>query len=266
MTAVKNKKAFSLADVMVVMAIIAILAAILMPAAKTLIESFETASQVNPVIGVALANSRALAIKERKYVGIRFQQDLTGDQYMIQIIHDDISTGLANGFRAVQGRKPMKLPEAVGVMDLMVVTRKRNTSGHVVIDELPAVNNGMINEQSELNDTTAFSIVFSPAGRLITHNVWIRNRDGRTDDTSDDDVFNVIDNVEKGIGKFLQDDYWGESGSDDLGYGLENSRKGFVVYKKSRLKEVRFDRRWSDYLSRLKVVYVNPYSGRIISD
>ena len=79
MTAVKNKKAFSLTEIMVVIAIVAILATIVIPAAKTLIESFEMDSQVKPVIGAALANARAIAMREQKYAGIRFQQDLSGD-------------------------------------------------------------------------------------------------------------------------------------------------------------------------------------------
>jgi len=261
-TAVKNKKAFSLAEIMVVIAIIAILATVVIPAAKTMVESFEMSSQINPVIGAALANARALAMKEQKYAGIRFQQDLSGSQYMILIIHDDIKTGLAYGFRAVQGRKPMKLPEAIGVMDFMV---KDHAAG--LPAEFPVATDTDINDPAELVDVTSFSIVFSPAGKLIIHPVRVRNRDGLIDSdsaVSDDDVFNTLDRVDiDGVGKFVQDDYLAE------GWYQEFSRKSFVVYKKSRLKEIRPDRRWSTYLEDLErnqKVYVNPYSGHMISD
>lgn len=260
MTAVKNKKAFSLAEIMVVIAIIAILATIVIPASKTLIESFEMDSQIKPVIGTALANARALAISRKGYAGIRFQQDLHGDQYMILIVHDRISTGLANGFMAAQGRTPMKLPEVVGVMDLMV-------------NESPVANDADIENQVQLNDTTTFSILFSPAGRLITHMVRVRNKDGLTDGSgtfSSDEVFNTIDSIDiYEVGKFVQDDYWDPADPDSgeaLGYGPENSRKGFVIYKKSRLKETKPDHRWSNYLSKLEMIYVNPYSGHMISN
>jgi len=133
--------------------------------------------------------------------------------------------------------------------------------------EFPVATDTDINDPAELVDVTSFSIVFSPAGKLIIHPVRVRNRDGLIDSdsaVSDDDVFNTLDRVDiDGVGKFVQDDYLAE------GWYQEFSRKSFVVYKKSRLKEIRPDRRWSTYLEDLErnqKVYVNPYSGHMISD
>jgi prepilin-type N-terminal cleavage/methylation domain-containing protein len=270
-TAVKNKKAFSLAEMMVVITIIAILATIVIPSARTLIESFEMTSQINPVIGAALANARAIAMKEQKYAGIRFQQDLSGNQYMILIIDNELSGTPANGFKAVAGRKPMKLPEAIGVMDFKVVTRVPVlTATDTAIDDdtlTDAEANDLINDQFELNDVVSFSLVFSPSGKLATRMVQVWNRDKALTmiDSSKDDVFNTLNNVDQNnVGKFVQDDYWRPA--DNLGWGFEFSRKSFVVYKKSRLKEAGHNRRWSTYLNKLKRIYVNPYSGQIISD
>ena len=118
----------------------------------------------------------------------------------------------------------------------------------------------------------AFSIIFSPSGKLITRQVQVRNRDGVTDESSTDDVFNTLDNVDiYGIGQFVDDGYDGlwdpatPNGSDDWAWGPENSRRGFVIYNKNDFNKVSPNRRWSNYLRHLEVLYVNPHSGRIIN-
>ncbi len=170
---------------------------------------------------------------------------------MIFIVHDpDI---LAYGFRAVKGRKPMRLPANVGVMDF-------------------AGGDAEIDEEWELADATTFSIIFSKAGKLIIHPVRVRNKDGEVDSdsntgTSDDDVFNKKDMVDVGEAMFYQDDYFGADWSphpEILGLGEEQSQKSFVIYDKQAFEQVDADKRWTDYLQGLEVFYVNPYTGRII--
>ena len=76
-----------------------------MPAVRMLSRSFESESGTRSMIQSALSSARAIAAKEQRYAGIRFQvrQDpntpFEGRQYMIFIIHDYDETNLENGFR-----------------------------------------------------------------------------------------------------------------------------------------------------------------------
>ena len=262
----------TLTELLTVMAIMALLIGIAVPAARAILDSFETSAGVTNVISAALANARAIALKNSRSAGVRFQQDLRGNQYMILIIHDDVSTGLANGFVAVQGRKPMRLPDNIGLMDLYLVDRKDGGVGNTALIYDTAINgNGLINEQKDINDTSTFSIIFSLSGKLITRQVQVRNRDGQTDDSSTDDVFNTLNNVDiYDIGLFVDDGYrnlWDPvyGGSNDWAWGPENSRRGFIIYNKNDFNRVSPNRRWSDYLRYLETLYVNPHSGRIIN-
>ena len=116
----------SLTEILVVMAIMAILMGVSIPAAKQLMGSFESSTGTRQLINAALSNARAIAVRNQTYAGVRFQEDINRNTYIIFIEHDPsdnpanapqpIGTGLANGFRAVTGRKPMKLPQDVGVV------------------------------------------------------------------------------------------------------------------------------------------------------
>ena len=260
----------TLTELLTVMAIMALLIGIAVPAAKAIIDSFETSAGVTNVISAALANARAIAITKNSYAGVRFQQDLRGNQYMIFIVMNEEVSNPANAFRAIEGRKPMKLPNSVGVMDLEIVNRTFDGLGRVVsLIDIEINGNSLIDGQYELNDTTTFSIIFSPSGKLITRQVWIRNKDGDVNGSPNDDVFNMIDYIENGNGMFIQDDYSGSPTSPDpgaiLGFGPEFSRRGFIIYNKNDFNRVSPNRRWSDYLRNLDVLYVNPHSGRIIN-
>ncbi len=273
-----TKSGMTLTELLTVMAIMALLIGIAVPAARAILDSFETSAGVTNVISAALANARAIALKNSRYTGVRFQQDLRGNQYMIFIVHDPAlspsalelqndptltGTNRANGFRAVKGRKPMKLPSSVGLMDLTIVNRAPGGLNNLTqIAEEDIDENALIDEQYELNDTTTFSIVFSPSGKLITHRVWARNRHGRDDDSSNDQVFNTINNiVGYGIGMFIEDDsgFWVD------GFGPEFSRRGFIIYNKNDFNRISPNRRWSGYLRYLERLYVNPHSGKIIN-
>jgi len=213
------------------------------------------------MISAALASARAIAASRQHYAGIRFQnryqEDNKGCQYMIFIVQDPEI--LAWGFRAVEGLEPIKLPNSVGVMDLRHRTNYSNPKDPT---DTPINYDYEIDEPKEVTDTTAFSIIFSPSGKLVIHDVRVRNRDGKTTDTSNDDIFNTESNVTdtlNPIGMFIQDDY------ADLGLGQEPSRKSFIVYDKTRFDEVDKNRRYSDYLSGLEVIYINPYTGTMIN-
>ena len=107
----------TLSEVLVVVAAMVLLTVLAVPATRKIVASFESASGVRRVIAAALANARAIAAKEQCYAGVRFQQDLNGDQYMIFIIHDpDDPAHTVDGIGKVwqtassrRARKPIRL-------------------------------------------------------------------------------------------------------------------------------------------------------------
>ncbi len=262
----------TLMEMTVVIAVMALLAVFGLPAIRALINSFESEGGAKCMISAALASGRAIAAKEHHYAGIRFQKaydpndpdPLNAPQYMIFIVHDFGATGLAPGFRAVEGINPIRLPGSVGVMDLMVRTNHGMTPQAAEDSDDQSIDtDSLIDGSEELRDTTAFSIIFSPSGKLVIQNVRVRNRDGdyRPINPGDsmDDIFNSPVNI--GIhntGMFVQDDY------AHLGLGEEPSRRSFIIYDKSEFNKVDENRRWSDYLRYLELIYINPYTGTMI--
>ncbi len=282
MRAKLRQSGVTLTELAVVIGVMALLLGVGLPAVRMVIDSFESGSSAKSMISAALASARALAAKESRYVGIRFQKaynpdaaeplnPLTAPQYMIFIVHDPdrepAGTGLANGFRALEGAKPIRLPDSVGVMDLTLVQRTVSGSAILFTDE-PIDADGEIDTPEELRETTTFSVIFSPSGKLLMHEVRVRNRNGRRDSASiasADDVFNTqtkITDATDPRGMFYQDDYLA------LGLGPEYSRRSFIIYSRLEFKQAyKAGRAWSDYLARLvpEAIYINPYTGMIIS-
>jgi hypothetical protein len=230
----------------VVVAVIALLVVLGVPAVRALFKSIEAEGGTKSMISAALSSARAIAAKEQHYTGVRFQnryqQDGKGCQYMIFIVQDPQLR--AYGFRSVEGLEPIKLPDTVGVMDLRI-------NKTVKID-----SDSEINTLKDINDTTTFSIIFSPSGKLVIHDVRTINRNGEaTELTSKDDIFNVKYNVENGIGMFVQDD------DPDK----EPSRNSFIIYDRDIFEKTNENSRYDDYLKDLEVFYINPYTGTMIN-
>jgi hypothetical protein len=258
----------TLTEVVVVMVAAAVLAVLTFPAVRIFLRSFESQGSARTLINSSLAAARAIAAREQSYAGVRFQASgdpnnvLNAGQYMVFIIHDPQL--LAHGFRAVEGMKPVRLPDTVGVTDLRYRTDAAdpNNSGSDQVD-----SDADITDTYRLYDTMAFSVVFSPSGKLVMHEVRTRNRDGvyRPGITeSRDDVFNSLENIRSadGAGTFVQDDY------ADMGLGAELSRNSFVIYERSRLRDAfGRGRAWSNYLAELKpkMIHINPYTGSMIA-
>jgi len=281
----------TLPELAVVIATIALLVGFGLPAIRALMNSFETQSGAKTLISTALASARAIAATEQRYAGVRFQQDLSGCQYMVFIVHEPKI--MAYGFRAVEGVKPIKLPESVSVMDLTIVADRNelnpvNPQQEIRIDDpslllIGADRDALINEPREFSDITTFSIIFSPGGKLVIHGIRVRNRDGFVDsmsntDVSYDDVFNKKQQVDRkyngydryanppGVGMFYQDDYYGAAWPD-LSLGPEPSRNSFVICERNKFR-IAFDngRAWTDYLAQIAParIYVNSYTGTMI--
>lgn len=273
----KSKQSgLTLTEMTVVIATIALLVGLGLPAIRALLNSFESQSGAKTMVSAALASARAIAAKEQRYAGIRFQQDLTGNQCMVFIVHDFEKTGLNPGFRAVENIKPVKLPDNVGVMDLMVRTNHgpRWTDAAQTLDvplkveyldDANSLNFGPDGKNMYITDTSSFSIVFSPSGKLVVRSVRVRNRDGIyqpdngvTGKVSFDDIFNSPANIESnGSGMFIQDDY------AEMGLGAEFSRNRLIIYDRLRFDKLNLQGKL-DYLNSLELIYINPYTGTMI--
>ncbi len=266
----------TLIEMTLVIGTMALLVGFAVPAVRSMMKSFQTEGGVRSMIDAALSSARAMAMSNQTYVGIRFEKLCTSDdpldplknvlnapQYMIFIMHEEPKRiGLANGFRAVEGLAPIKLPDTMGVLDLTGIT------SDAAIDEL-----------SELSDATTFSIVFAPSGKLAVHEVRVRNRQGfyrpinspGSLQIATDDVFNSVDNIcVYKQGMFIQDDYSRRNGADnvELGLGKEDSRTSFVIYELPTLRAAYGSRTpWTSYLSKLasEALQVSPYAGGLIS-
>jgi len=258
----------------------AVLTVLSLPAARSFFGSLATSGNTRGLISSALASARAIAAKEQRYAGIRFQQDLKGNQYIIFIIQDP-ALG-AYFFRAVKGIEPIKLPDNIGVTDLSVRKDHRTDPQGAESTDYEQIQAGYLDDSNPANidsdgrniyitDTTTFSIVFAPSGKLVIHEVRVRNREGdyRPDNSlndpvyfSMDDIFNSPENIANfNLGMFYQDDY------AHLGLGKEFSRSSFVIYNKTDFNGTNNAQQRYDYLMKLnlKPVFINPYTGTIIN-
>jgi len=268
MKAKSRQSGFTLTEMTVVIAVVALLVSLGLPAARMLFNSFESQSGARAMISAAMASARAIAAKEQRYVGVRFQKaydpdgPLRAPQYMIFIVHDFDNTGLVSGFRAVEGVEPIKLPDSVGVMNLMVrIDRRPNRWGAENDTDRP-IEIDDFDDPISIADTASFSIVFSPSGKMVIHNVRVRNRDAYFRplnlNESMDDIFNSPENITNyNTGMFVQDDY------AELGLGEESSRNSFIIYDKTQFDELDGGGRFN-YLSGLEFIYINPYTGTMI--
>ena len=278
MRARSRQSAVTLTEMTVVVAAVALLVVFGLPAIRTFISSFESEGGTRTLISAALASARAIAAREPHPVGIRFQTayhprgPLEAAQYMIFIIKEEPGKmeDLTIGFRAIEGIEPIKLPDSVGVMDLKVRTNFSNEEDANDQDIRASDLDGSEDTRDRaIRDTTSFSIIFSPTGRLVVQRLRVRNRDGDYRPTSKtdsmDSVFNGEDNIrDNNIGMFIQDDY------ADLGLAEEWSRKKFVIYDRDEFKDVLQSAtawRCAEYLVDLEksMIYINPYTGTLIN-
>jgi prepilin-type N-terminal cleavage/methylation domain-containing protein len=294
----KRRSAFSLIELLVVMTIVAALVAIAIPAINAMQKSFNSTG-TEGMISTALATARTLAIKNGHYTGVRFQKawfkpssdpavppydNLSkADQYMIFITYEADKSGLTCGFIAVDGYKPIKLPENIGVIDKMVrvnhgLTPRRcdqvaegaliagNLDDSVAANLDPVTEPYLERDNINIRDISTFSIIFSPAGKLVSQEVRCRNNDGdnrpalNAASGSDDKVFNSYYDIATGNGQFLQDDY------DDFGVGVEMSRREFVLYDREKFEKMTTSTQRMNYLNGLNPMYINPYTGEIIKN
>lgn len=244
MKAKSRQSGVTLTEITVVVGIVALLVAIGVPAIRAFYGSFESEGSVRGMISTGLTTARAIAAREQRYAGIRCQQDLRGYQYMIFIIHDPTLVDRSgfpvtlSGFRAVEGLEPVRLPEAIGVME-------HRWELFEVFSEP---------ERTELiTDATTFSVIFSPAGRLVTRNVHVLRRN------PDDTVFN-----DPSMNPMFADDDSGEGRAEAFGLHPESSQTSFVIYDKTLFNKLESEQ-GSEYLQSLERIFINAYTGKMIS-
>ncbi|MHB0945678.1 MAG: hypothetical protein ACYC3B_00725 [Sedimentisphaerales bacterium] len=255
-----DKSGLTVVELLVVIGIIAVVVAISLPAFNAMQKSFDSTG-AEGMISAALSTARTLAISKQQYVGVRFQTSydpadvLDEEQYMIFIIYDADKTDWVCGFRAIGGYKPVKLPSNVGVYDKFVNVRPANCGGACDKNQLT----GFI-VPTDIVDTMTFSIVFSPAGKLVIHKVGCRRNDWGTANIKDT-VFNTQSDVVSlsPTGMFVDDD-----NTESLGLGLENSRNTFYIYDREKLRKMTNTNDKWDYIDKLPELYINPYTGGII--
>ena len=135
------------------------------------------------------------------------------------------------------------------------------------LDDMNTQNLGTDGKNIFITDASSFSIIFSPNGKLIIHEVRVRNRDGiyQPDNAiptkvSMDDIFNSPENIQNlGIGKFIQDDY------AQIGLGAEMSRNRIIIYDGNQFDKLDAQGRFN-YLNSIEPIYINPYTGTIIKN
>jgi len=240
---------------MIVIGVMAILMGVAVPAVKGIMKSLDSSAGARPLINAALSAARSIAVREQTYAGIRFQDDAAGDTYITFIVHDPDTepdgTDLAYGFRAVTGRIPMKLPDDTGVLENAFLYDPSLTAA-----QNDAKNNQAVDSPLKLADCSAFSVIFSPAGRLTVHPVRVRNKNGNTE--SNDTIFNIQSHVDAGWAMFYQDDY------PDLGLKQEDSKRDFIIYSKKDFKLVPSTSRYTGFFKDLQVEHISSYTGEIV--
>jgi len=222
----------TLTEMAVVVGVVAVLVAIGLPAIRAFRGAFESGGSVKGLISAGLASARAIAAREQRYASIRFQQDLSRThQYMIFIIHDPTlvdeygHTVPLSGFRAVEGLEPVRLPETIGVMEAAEYFEFFEGEGAV-------------------ENMTTFSVVFSPAGRLVVRDVRVLRRH------SNDAVFNIPSTIPPPM--FAQDNQ------------AEPSRNRLTIYDRNLFNKLNMEQ-MSEYLQSLETIYINPYTGTMIN-
>lgn len=267
-----KKTGFSLTEILVSMSIIGILAGIGLPAVKQVVKSFESASRLEGVVSAAMSNARAMAQARDQYIGIRFQQTPQGEQYMVFIEQDnDVGPGhvllqMNPGFRALKGKNPIRLPKRGAVMDLRIKNNYIDIEAYLTdrsvkvedvfgVVDLVASNAG-IDQEWELLDAMTFSVVFSPQGKLVITNLRVAHSN-----SNGGEVFNRSTNDSM----FIQDDIYTVPDAVQ-GLQLEPSRNNFIIVDKNKFNSIPAGERYSRYLQYLKAVYINPYTGELISN
>ena len=197
-------KAFSLVEMVTVVAIAAILMAIALPNVPGLVSSSKMSSAKN-TIKTMLAQAQGYAIKNGVNTGVRFQKASNGITYMVMIINKPkykwygtrigisgdytYSADFPNRYVAKDYTKPKALPKGISVIsgsfDQYLSTYSE--------DEMLTSYEDSGNIIACFENMQTFSIVFSPNGQLITTEVQVQPRRNYLGQLADS--YGWIDNI-----------------------------------------------------------------------
>jgi prepilin-type N-terminal cleavage/methylation domain-containing protein len=117
-------RAFTLVEMLAVIAIIAIASAIMVPAFSNLVRSVNFSAAVNTVT-TTLGSARSLAIQQKRHTAVLFMFDTETEAMTLQVLEEFQAGGTPQGascryfaFAPAAGRTPVELPAGVGIYGL----------------------------------------------------------------------------------------------------------------------------------------------------
>jgi len=163
-SAIRNPRsaiAFTLVELLVVLAIIALIAGTVIPSVLGAFGAGADAQAYN-VFSAQLGAARALAITTGAYAGVHVQQadpdatDLNNAWYAAVMIYKDLDPtpgGVDMKFVLAEGFRPRRLPGSFVFGEIS--DRSMNGADYT------------LNSDSEVEDFTTFTVVFSPSGAVV---------------------------------------------------------------------------------------------------
>ena len=266
----RKADAFTLVELLVVVTIIGIMLGLTMPSFNTMMKSQQAAS-AKTLIRSALTQAQVYASSNQKYAGLRFQPDAEGRPYIILIEHvpdcyvGAAASNVAERYTAIPNAKPVPLPEGIGLISAAI-----DTFG------TPAERNWYLRQDDTtplgIFGATTFSIIFSPTGQLVTKEVVVRERQltdtfGNLVDLTFGSKLRVEDPLTNPKPRFYHDNKsTGWPGyADSVGYcDIEYSTHGIYIYEVEPMNTVDPAARYTEYVSQLKPVLINTYTGKLI--
>lgn len=267
---------FTLIEMLVVISIIAIMISLVMPAGSSMIQSHRMSSAKN-LIKTALAQAQAYATKERKYAGLRFQQDGDGRQYMILVesknitIIDGSNYGawnnyqLMNLYTPVDNVLPMALPVGIAALPTFSDPIEIDWNGDVLLDP------------DELAEATTFCILFGPSGQLIMKPAQCGPRISPADYPGyaiyyKDYIYGEGDSIFENDPTQVPAEGLPLPGDEITLYNENNpatflpesSQSGVYVYEREKLEELPEEERMDYIFYKLKPMRLNIYTGKLI--
>jgi len=269
----KQQYGFTLIEMLVVVAIVAVMSALVLPNTMGIIRSHRAAATKN-LIKNALAQAKAHAAVTQKYAGVRFQftKDKWQDnrQYLVLIENEPGLAPDAAGiifnhqdrFVAIRNAKAAALPVGIGVISQTAY----GSAG--IPDDLTQF--GVMGE-------TTFSIIFSPTGQLVCKQVYLRPRDS-VDDAVDvngdpiDTIVNLDNKVNEGVALLYHDVY--KNALHEKWRCEEPSVLGLYIFDADKLMSIdglnmgiddKAVQR-AEYIQSLEPILINIYTGTIIKE